>query len=323
MKAVTFKKYGNIEVLKYESISEPSFTENQVLINVDFASVNPVDWKVRKGVARVLTGLLKPKVTYQILGGDIAGTIESVGDNIQDFQKGDKVCAILGGIPGGGYAEKVAVDVSQIALMPKSLDARAAAALPLTGLTAFQALQIANIEPNQKVLVNGASGGVGVFAVQIAKAMGAKVTAVCSQKNTSFVLGLGADSVIDYELSDFTKVTNTYDVIYDAVGNSSFKKCKSILSKSGIYITTIPGPLSLLQARLLPYFSKRRVLPIITKNSGEDLAALGVLVDKYQLQVPIDSEFPLKNAAAAHDYSETGRVKGKIVLRIAEKNPIN
>jgi NADPH:quinone reductase-like Zn-dependent oxidoreductase len=127
---------------------------------------------------------------------------------------------------------------------------------------------------------------------------------------------LGANSVIDYEKEDFTKITKSFDVIYDAVGNSSLKKCKPILSKSGVYITTVPGPISLIQSKLLPYFSARRVVPIITKPSGEDLAVLATLVDKYQIKIPIDAAFPLKNAAAAHDYSETGRVKGKLVLRM-------
>jgi NADPH:quinone reductase-like Zn-dependent oxidoreductase len=316
MKAIVFKKYGNIDVLKYETVDEPILSENQVLIRVEYASVNPVDWKVRNGTARVLTGLIRPKPAFQILGGDVAGEIEAVGSSVTDFQKGDKVCAILGGIPGGGYAEKVAVNVSQIALIPKSLDFKMAAALPLTGLTAFQAFKMADLQVNQNVLVNGASGGVGIFAVQIAKAMGAKVTAVCSQRNAEFILSLGADSVVDYEKEDFTKTMKTFDVIYDAVGNSSFKKCKSILSKSGTYITTIPQPISFLQSKLLPYFSPRRVIPILTKSSGEDLAALTNLVDKHQILIPIDAEFPLKNAAAAHDYSQTGRVKGKLVLRM-------
>jgi len=316
MKAIIFKKYGNIDVLKYETIDEPFLLGNQVLIRIYYASVNPVDWKVRNGTARFLTGFWKPKPAFQILGGDIAGEIEAVGSEVTNFQKGDKVCAILGGISGGGYSEKVAIDISKIALMPKSLDFRAAAALPLAGLTAYQGFKRANIQANQNVLVNGASGGVGIFALQIAKAFGAKVTAVCSQRNAQFVLDLGANSVIDYEREDFTKVTKSFDIIYDAIGNSSLKNCKPILSKSGIYITTIPGLTSLIQSKLLPYFSNHRVIPILTKSSGEDLAELVALVDKHQIQVPIDAEFPLKNTAAAHDYSETGRVKGKLVLRI-------
>jgi NADPH:quinone reductase-like Zn-dependent oxidoreductase len=316
MKAIIFKKYGNIDVLKYEPIDEPILAENQVLIRVEYASVNPVDWKVRKGIARFLTGFIKPKPAFQILGADVSGEIEAVGSEVTNFQKGDKVCAILGGIPGGGYAEKVAVNASQIALMPKSFDFRMAAALPLVSLTAFQALKMANLEENQNILVNGASGGVGILAVQIAKVFGAKVTAVCSQRNAEFVLSLGADSVIDYEKEDFTKITKSFDVIYDAVGNSSLRKCKPILSKSGVYITTIPLPIAFLQSKMLPYFSKYRVIPILAKSSGEDLITLVNLVDKYQIKVPIDAEFPLKNAAAAHDYSQSGRVKGKLVLRM-------
>lgn len=316
MKAVLFKKYGGIEVLKYETIDVPIVTENQVLIRVKYASVNPVDWKVRNGIARVLTGLMKPKSKFQILGGDIAGEIEAVGAAVSRFKKGDAVCAILGGIPGGGYAEQVAVEASQVALMPKSLDFKAAAALPLTGLTAFQALIMANIRANQNVLVNGASGGVGIFALQIAKAKGATVTAVCSERNADFVRTLGADKVMDYNKEDFTKASEKYDIVYDAVGKSSLGKCKSILSKSGVYITTMPEPISLIQSKLLPFFSARRVIPIMTKPSGEDLAELSVLVDKFKMEIPIDREFSLKDVAKAHEYSQSERVRGKLVLKM-------
>lgn len=316
MKAVLFKKYGGIEVLKYETIDVPIVTENQVLIRVKYASVNPVDWKVRNGIARVLTGLMKPKSKFQILGGDIAGEIEAVGAAVSRFKKGDTVCAILGGIPGGGYAEQVAVEASQVALMPKSLDFKAAAALPLTGLTAFQALIMANIRANQNVLVNGASGGVGIFALQIAKAKGATVTAVCSERNADFVRTLGADKVMDYNKEDFTKASEKYDIVYDAVGKSSLGKCKSILSKSGVYITTMPEPISLIQSKLLPFFSARRVIPIMTKPSGEDLAELSVLVDKFKMEIPIDREFSLKDVAKAHEYSQSERVRGKLVLKM-------
>jgi NADPH:quinone reductase-like Zn-dependent oxidoreductase len=316
MNAVVFKKYGGVDVLKYETIDVPTLVGNQVLIRVKYASVNPVDWKVRNGIARVLTGIVKPKSKFQILGADIAGEIEAVGSAVSRFEKGDKVCAILGGIPGGGYAEQVAVDVSQVALMPQSLDFQKAAALPLAGLTAFQALKMGNIQANQNVLINGASGGVGIFAVQIAKAKGANVTAVCSERNANFVRSLGADKVIDYNKKDFTKASEKYDIIYDAVGKSSLLKCKSVLSKSGVYITTMPEPISLIQSKLLPYFSARRVIPIMTKSSGEDLAELGELVDKFEMKIPIEKEFPLKEVAKAHEYSQSERVRGKLILKM-------
>jgi NADPH:quinone reductase-like Zn-dependent oxidoreductase len=152
--------------------------------------------------------------------------------------------------------------------------------------------------------------------VQIAKAFNTKVTAVCSQQNVELVRSLGADAVIDYQKEDFTKTTQTFDIIFDAVGNQSFQKVKSILSDKGVYITTIPTPIALLQSKILEYFTNKKVVPIITKNSGEDLKNLAKMIDNHQFQIPIDAEFPLKNAAAAHDYSETGRVKGKLVLRV-------
>jgi NADPH:quinone reductase-like Zn-dependent oxidoreductase len=316
MNAITFKRYGTIDVLNYESIEVPILGDDQVLIQVHYASVNPVDWKVRKGIARFLTGLFRPKKKYQILGADVSGTILSVGETVDKFNINDAVFAILGGIPGGGYAEQIVVNANQVALIPKSLDFKKSAAVPLTGLTALQGFLQANIQHNQRILINGASGGVGIFAVQIAKAYHAKTTAVCSQQNVELIRGLGADSVIDYQKEDFTKTTQTFDIIFDAVGNQSFQKVKSILSKDGVYITTIPNPIALLQAKILSYFSKRQVVPIMTKNSGEDLKTLAKMIDNHQFQVPIDAEFPLKNAAAAHDYSETNRVKGKLILRI-------
>jgi NADPH:quinone reductase-like Zn-dependent oxidoreductase len=316
MNAITFKRYGTIDVLNYEPIETPILGENQVLIQVHYASVNPVDWKVRKGVARFLTGFLRPKKAFQIPGADVSGTILSVGATVENFNVNDAVFVILGGIPGGGYAEQIVVDATQIALIPKSLDFKKAAAVPLTGLTALQGFLLANIQENQHILINGASGGVGVFAVQIAKAFNTKVTAVCSQQNVELVRSLGADAVIDYQKEDFTKTTQTFDIIFDAVGNQSFQKVKSILSDKGVYITTIPTPIALLQSKILEYFTNKKVVPIITKNSGEDLKNLAKMIDNHQFQIPIDAEFPLKNAAAAHDYSETGRVKGKLVLRV-------
>jgi len=318
MNAITFKRYGTIDVLNYEQIESPTLGENQVLIQVHYTSVNPVDWKVRKGVARFLTGFFSPKKEFQILGADVSGTILSVGEAVNNLTVNDAVFVILGGIPGGGYAEQIVVNANQVSLLPKSLNFQKAAAVPLTGLTALQGFIQAGIQHNQRILINGASGGVGVFAIQIAKAYNAKITAVCSQQNVDFVRDLGANSVIDYQKEDFTTTTQTFDIIFDAVGNQTFKKVKSILSKDGAYITTIPNPIALIQAKLFPYLSKRKVIPIMTKNSGEDLKNLAKMIDNHQFKIPIDAEFPLKNAAAAHDYSETGRVKGKLVLRVRD-----
>lgn len=315
MKAVTYSEYGGVEVLQYQDVSLPDLQSNEILIAVHAASINPIDWKVRNGMARFLTGWRTPK--KQILGGDVSGVIEAVGNEVDAFSVGQTVYAILGGIDGGGYAEKAITTVDKVAIKPQNMSHLEAAAVPLAGLTAYQALLQGGIQENSNVLINGASGGVGTYAVQLVKAFGATVTAVCSERNIQLVQELGADAVINYQEQDFTQSIQQFDIIFDVVGTSSYGAVKSILAENGTYITTIPHPKIFLLSKWLSFTSKQKVIPFMTNNSGEDLEALRVLIEAEKIRSVIDHTFPLENAAAAQDYSETGRARGKIVIKVA------
>ena len=315
MKAVTYSEYGGVEVLQYQEVELRSLQPNEVLINIHAASVNPIDWKIRNGMARWLTGWRKPK--NQILGADISGEIEAIGEGVETFKVGQEVYAILGAIEGGGYAEKVITTVDRIAQKPQNMSSIEAAAVPLAGLTAYQALQQGGIYEGANVLINGASGGVGVYAVQLAKALGANVTAVCSERNVQMVQELGADAVINYEVQDFTQSIQQFDIIFDVVGLSNYYAVKDILAEKGAYITTIPHPKVFLLSKWLSFTSNHRVIPFMTQNSGADLEELQILIEKGKLRSIIDHTFPLENAAAAQDYSETGRARGKIVIKMS------
>lgn len=314
MKAVIYTQYGGIETLQYQTTTLPSLKPNEVLIQIHAASVNPIDWKIRSGQVRFLTGWRKPKNI--ILGGDVSGVIEAIGEAVIDFEVGQEVYAILGGLEGGGYAEKAITTVDRIALKPQNMSHEEAAAVPLAGLTAYQALLQGKIKDKSNVLINGASGGVGVYAVQIAKAYGAIVTAVCSERNIALVKSLGADIIVDYNQQDFTKSIQQYDIIFDVVGTSNYGAIKRILTDEGTYITTIPRPQVFIQSKWLSFTSKQTVIPFMTNNNGTDLEAIRQLVEANKVRSVLDHTFPLENAAAAQDYSETGRARGKIVIKI-------
>src|SRR5712692_9147716 len=235
MKAIVYRDYGSPDVLRLEEIEKPVPNDNQVLIRVRAASVNPLDWHYMRGtpyIGRIEMGLLKPKVTR--LGVDYAGTVEAVGRNVTQFKPGDEV---FGGRTGA-FAEYVSVlEDRAVVLKPANLTFEQAASVPIAAITALQALRDkGKIQPGQKVLINGASGGVGTFAVQLAKNFGAEVTGVCSTRNVELVQSLGADHVIDYTKEDFTKGDQHYDVILDNVANHSLSECRRVLTPNGIYV---------------------------------------------------------------------------------------
>jgi NADPH:quinone reductase-like Zn-dependent oxidoreductase len=261
-----------------------------------------------------------------ILGGDVAGVVEEVGPSVAGFRVGDPVFALLMPKPhgSGGYAEFAVATESAVAAKPDSLSFEEAAAIPIAGLTALQALRdLGRLSAGQSVLINGASGGVGSFGVQIARAMGASVTAVCGPSNVDFVRGLGADRVIDYSREDFTRRPESYDVVFDAVAKSSFGACARILGPSGVYITTLPSPGVLFWNVVRPLArlvgQRTRAHFIMVKASGADLAYLGRLADERKLKPVIDRMFPLEQAKEAHDVAETERTRGKIVLRVVRE----
>ena len=243
MKAIVYHKYGPPDILKLQEIEKPAVRDDELLVEVHAASVNPLDWHFLRGTpfpARIMAGgLLKPK--RKTLGVDVAGRVEAIGRNVKQFQPGDEVFG--GSLDLGAFAEYVCVPEDGAMLKPASMTFEEAAAVPLAALTALQGLRdFGQIQPGQKVLINGASGGVGTFAVQIAKSFGAEVTGVCSTRNLDMVRSIGADQVIDYTQEDFTQNGGRYDLIFDAVAKRSFSDCRRVLSPKGIYVTTWSWP---------------------------------------------------------------------------------
>ncbi|MDZ7963307.1 MAG: NAD(P)-dependent alcohol dehydrogenase [Aulosira sp. DedQUE10] len=310
MKAVVIRRYGPAEVLQYEDVEQPKIKSEQILVKIHASSVNPVDWKIRQGMLRLLTLNKFP----MILGFDLAGEVVEVGSSVTGFQPGD---AIYGSttLPGGAYAEFAAVAANLVAPKPTNLSYEQAGVVPLAALTALQALrEQGNIQPGQSVLINGAAGGVGTFAVQIAKALGAEVTGVCSTKNLDFVKSLGADKVIDYTQQDFTKDTALYDIIFDVVGKRLPADCKRVLKPNGVYITTLPSPESFVQSILTTFLPGQKVKFILEKPNSKDLLYLKELIEAGKIRVVIHRTYPLQELVAAHTESETERAVGKIAL---------
>ncbi|MEH2413996.1 NAD(P)-dependent alcohol dehydrogenase [Nostoc sp.] len=310
MKAVVIYRYGAAEVLQYEEVEQPKIEPMQLLVKVRASSVNPVDWKIRQGMLSLISGSKFPK----ILGFDVAGDVVAVGSGVTRFKAGDAIYGSTS-FPGGGYAEFAAVRENLVALKPANLNYEEAATVPLAALTALQALRDeGNIQAGQTVLINGAAGGVGIFAVQIAKALGAVVTGVSSTKNLDLVKSLLADRVIDYTQQDFTEDTAQYDIIFDAVGKRSLSQTKRVLKPNGIYITTLPSPEVFLEGVLTAFLPGQKAKFILEKPNTQDLVYLKELIEAGKIRVVIDRTYPLQELAAAHSYSETGRAVGKIAL---------
>ncbi|MEH2181515.1 NAD(P)-dependent alcohol dehydrogenase [Nostoc sp.] len=313
MKAVVIRRYGDAQVLQYEDVEQPKIKPTQLLVKVRASSVNPVDWKIRKGMLSLLTGSKFPK----ILGFDVAGDVVEVGSQVTHFKPGNAIYGSTS-FPGGGYAEFVAIPENLAVLKPTNLSYEEAAAVPLAALTALQALRDGgNIQTGQNVLINGAAGGVGSFAVQIAKAFGAVVTGVSSTKNLDLVKSLGADRVIDYTRQDFTADTTQYDIIFDAVGKRSLSQTKKVLKSNGIYITTLPSSETAVQSVLTAFLPGQKAKLVFEKPNAKDLLYLKELIEAGKIRAVIDRTFPLQELAAAHSYSESERAVGKIAIAVA------
>jgi len=313
MKAVFINQYGSAELLQYADVEKPQIKSDQMLVKVHATSVNPIDWKIRSGMIQLLTGYNFPL----ILGFDVAGVVEEVGNSVTGFQVGDSIYAYLDSLPGGAYAEYAAVSERAACLLPNTMSYEQAAAVPLAALTALQALRDSGeIQPGQQVLINGASGGVGSFAVQIAKALETEVTAVCSTKNVELVETLGADYVIDYTQKDFTQDTKQYDIIFDAVAKESFSRCQNILKPNGIYVTTLPALDTFVQGLLTFLVPGKTAKFMLANSSGKDLAFLKNLIEANKLRSIIAKTYPLSELAGAHEESEQGRVVGKLVITV-------
>ncbi len=325
MKAVVYQGFGTPDILRVQEIDKPVPGDGEVLIKVRAASVNPLDWKLMKGgppLARLLLGLGKPKIKRP--GVDVAGVVEALGNNVAGFKPGDQVFGTCVGAFAEYATSKSAPRVkSALVRKPPNVTFEQAAAVPVAGLTALQGLRdLGKIQPGQSVLINGASGGVGTFAVQLAKSFGAYVTGVCSTANADLVRSLGADRVIDYTQQDFTNAEERYDLIFDCVGNRSLSALRRALHSQGtlVWIGLPPDaslsrfPARLLGALLVSPFIRTRTAFFIAKVNQKDLTTLGELLSTGQLRPVIAKRFTLNEAPDALRYLETGHVRGKVVL---------
>jgi len=322
MKAIIYTKYGSPDVLQLKEVEKPASRDNEVLIKVHAASVNSWDWDLLRGtpfVNRLMFGLIKPKI---ILGCDIAGRVEAVGNNVNQFKPGDEVFGDLSGCGWGGFAEYVCARENALALKPVCLTFEQAAAVPQAALLALQALHYkGQIQPGLKVLMNGAGGGVGTFAVQMAKSFGAEVTGVDSTEKLDMLHSLGADHVIDYTQDDFTKNGKCYDLILDVAGFRSISDYKRALSPGGCYVM-IGGSMTLANRLMLlgPWISmstgKKMGLLLHKPNKGLDI--MTELFEAGDVVPVIDRRYMLSDVAEALRYFGEGHVKGKIVITIDE-----
>ena len=317
MKAAVLDRYGDQERLEIREVEKPSPGTGQLLVRVHAASVNPVDWKTRRGDLR----FVRPTRFPLILGYDIAGEVEAIGAEVSQFEPGDAVYAMTDNPHGGGYAEYVLVGESAAAPKPSRLSFEEAAAVPLAALTALHALRDkGELAEGERLLVNGAAGGVGHFAVQIGKAMGARVVGVAGGRNQDFLREIGADRTIDYGQEDFEQDDDTFDVVFDTVGNSSVRDCDLILGDGGIFVTTGISPSLILQSAAATisglFGSSRRARFVIVKPNGQDLAVIGRMIDTGRVRPTIAEVYSLERIREAHLRSEEGHVRGKVVVRI-------
>lgn len=317
MRAAVIDGYGGPDRFVVLEVEKPSPGPGQLLVRVRAASVNPVDWKMRKGGLR----FLRPARFPLILGYDVAGEVEAIGAEVTRFAPGDPVFAFTDNPHGGGYAEYVLVGEDVAALKPERLSFEEAAAVPLAALTALQAMRDkGELASGEHLLVNGGAGGVGHFAIQIGKALEARVVGVASGRNQNFLLELGADRAIDYEQEDFAADDEDYHVIFDTIGNASFRECELILEDGGVYVTTSFEPAIVVQSLIYPiarlFGPVRRARAVIVKPNGEDLAFLGRLINTGKLRPYVEEVFRLDRISDAHSFSESGRVRGKLVVRV-------
>lgn len=322
MKAIVYRSYGPPDVLRLEEIEKPVPGDDQVLIRVRAASVNPLDWHFMRGtpyIVRMETGLLAPKVGR--LGVDLAGQVVAVGKNVTRFKPGDEVF----GQRLGAFAEYVSATEKSLASKPAGVGFEEAASVPVAAVTALQGLRDhGKIRPGQKVLINGASGGVGTFAVQLARSFGAEVTGVCSTRNVQLVRSLGADHVIDYTREDFTQGAQRYDLILDMVGNHSLSDRMHVLTPRGILVLVGStekglwlGPLrGMLEAAVLSRFASGHVTSMLARMNREDLNILGELMQAGKLKPVIDRRYGLSEVPEAIRYVEQGHARGKVVITL-------
>jgi NADPH:quinone reductase-like Zn-dependent oxidoreductase len=323
MKAIVYRCYGGTEVLKLENIAKPVPTDDQVLVKIQAASVNPLDWHYMQGrpyIMRAAAGIGAPASIH--MGADFAGTVEAVGRSVKRFKPGDEVF----GDRDGAFAQYVSVaEDGAVAIKPANMSMEQAAAVPIAGITALQALRDkGKIQSGQEVLINGASGGVGTFTVQIAKSYGAHVTGVCSGRNAEMVRSIGADRVIDYTKEDFTRGSERYDLIIDTVGNHPLSEIRRVLTLNGTLVivggpsdNSWIGPLAgLVKAAAASPFVSQKMIFMLAKANKEDLDILGNMMQTGKLTPVIDKRYKLAEAAEAIGYLELGHARGKVIVAV-------
>lgn len=320
MKAIVYDKYGPPDVLELKEIEKPIPEDNQVLVKVHASSVNYGNLVLLKGepfLARLFFGPIKPK--YSIPGGDIAGRVEAVGRNVKQFQPGDEVFGDLSGCGWGGFAEYVSVPENVLAPKPSHLSFEEAAAVPMAAVTALQSLRNkGRVKSEQKVLIYGASGGVGTFAVQIAKAFGAEVTGVCSTRNVEIIRSIGADHAIDYTKEDFSKKADVYDLIIGANGYQPISVYKRALSPNGIFVHVGGSGSQMFQAMVLgPWISmtgKKKIGSFLQRPNQKDLFFIRELLETGKIKPIIDRQYQFSEIQEAFRYFEKGHAQGKVVI---------
>jgi NADPH:quinone reductase-like Zn-dependent oxidoreductase len=322
MKAAVYGRYGPPEVVQIKDVEKPAPGDNEVLIKVRAASVNPLDWHFMRGtpyILRIQAGLRKPKDTR--LGVDVAGQVEAVGRNVTQFRPGDQVF----GSCRGAFAEYVCTSESALVLKPGNVTFEQAASVPVAAFTALQGLRNrGQIQPGQKVLINGAAGGVGTFAVQLAKSFGADVTGVCSTRNVEMVRSIGADHVVDYTQEDFTKSGQRYDLFFDCMGNHSLSACRDVLTSKGIYLAVggpsgrwMIGPLTrAITAPVLSRFVGQKLFMVLARPNQKDLTVVRDLMEAGRATPVIDKRYRLSEVPDAIRYLEEGHARGKVVITL-------
>ncbi len=327
MKAIVATKYGPPDVLQLKEVEKPTPKDNEVLIRIHATTVTSGDVVIRSSkyaglfwpIGRIMFGLIRPRKT--IPGNELAGEIESIGKDVTLFKKGDQVFGVTSSLSfGGTNAEyKCLSEEELVATKPANMTYEEAAAVPIGGLTALPFLRKGGIQSGQKVLIFGASGSVGTFAVQLARHFGAEVTGVCSTTNIEMVKSLGADKVINYTKEDFTKSGQTYDIIFDTVIKTSFSRCKSSLKQRGVYLTT-DWPLLQAQALWASMVGSKKVIFGVLSQNPEDLIFLKELIEAGKLKSVIDRRYPLEQTAEAHRYVDKGHKKGNVVISVANND---
>ncbi len=327
MKAIVYTHYGSPDVLKLEEVEKPVPQDDEVLVKVHATSVNAGDWHLLRAKPFLMRfmgfGLLKPK--NKILGSDIAGRVDAVGRNVKQFQTGDEVFGNTAKYGFGGFAEYVSVPENALVLKPTNISFEEAAAVPQAALVALQGLRDkGHIQPGQKVLIHGASGGIGTFAVQLAKSFGAEVTAVCSTRNVDIVRSMGADHVIDYTQEDFTQNGQRYDLILAVNGYHSISDYKRALNPEGVYVMTGGSNAQMFQAMLLgPLISRtgrQKMGNSAHKPNKKDLMFMNELLEAGKVTPVIDRRYPLGGTAEAIRYLEEGHARGKVVITVEYDN---